>query len=796
MRVRLTIAGLSALCLFALLLGAPWSQTNPFYNFIFNTVTATMPLAATDYIPVTQSSVVKRVPGTSMMAADGSNATLPAARYQIAANYSCNPVSDFGADPTGIVDASAAINSCAAVVKDGHDVNIYLPTGTFKLTNKVSINNGQCIYGDGRGLTTIAVTSDFNTTDPGVIVMTGGLVDLFAPCVHDLDISFVEPTVTATRSSYTTLALGCTVTASGTGCKYPPAIYSSSSARMLLKNLRVIGAWDGITLTGNSGGFFIENVEMGALNVGLTFDGGQDFCHIKSWHSWPFGLSGGGTWTIYQDGGTYAAKMGRCDGLKVVDFASFEGRLSLTSAFSFGQFSNLALDGNNATLEIAGNQWLQIDNVYTTGTASGANANCQVNIAAGYVSLTNVNIASAGSGDPGTGLCVTGGVATVTGGIMVSSSTTARAIKQTSGILSVNGIFYQAAGTYTVPLVDAQGGTITFTGNSFAANSTNVGGVVIAVDAAANTVAGNNFNGWTFTAPGALGAYWLNGPASNFSTNGTITTTNATASALTNTTTGAVLVTGGMGVSGRVSTGGVNIVGHFGDLILYDGAGASDQNYWDILNSGASLSIRALNDAFGAANTAWTINRGSGYTISDFTVTPKIIPTGGVAASGGFTVSPRTWGTCGVTSVASTTAFTDQTPVITEVYASEVFVPANTTVTGLAIRSGSVASGNVKVGLADVAGNVLKTSGSTAVAGAAGVYQRVPFTSSYAITGPATYYALTFFDNTTVRASAHTQGNCGAGKLTAQTYATGFVSNASLAPTTFTTALGPVASLY
>jgi len=168
----------------------------------------------------------------------------------------------------------------------------------------------------------------------------------------------------------------------------------------------------------------------------------------------------------------------------------------------------------------------------------------------------------------------------------------------------------------------------------------------------------------------------------------------------------------------------------------------------------------------------------------------------GVAAAGGFSVSPRNFATCGVSAGAATSMFTDQTPVATEVYAAEVFVPANTTITGVAIRSGSVASGNVKVGLADVSGNVLKTSASTAVAGAAGVYQRVPFTSTYAAAGPATYFILSFYDNTTVRGSTHTQGNCGAGKQTGQTFSTGFVSNAALAPTTFTAALGPVASLY
>lgn len=223
-----------------------------------------------------------------------------------------------------------------------------------------------------------------------------------------------------------------------------------------------------------------------------------------------------------------------------------------------------------------------------------------------------------------------------------------------------------------------------------------------------------------------------------------------------------------------------------------DGQGA----LYLITNHGATVAGR------GAVNDVILVNKNGSVALNVPTGTTNVVvpgnltATGGTAAAGGFSVSPRNFASCGVSAGAATSMFTDQTPVNTEVYTSEVFVPANTTVTGVAIRSGSVASGNVKVGLADVAGNVLKTSASTAVAGAAGVYQRVPFTSTYAAVGPATFYILTFFDNGTVRSSAHTQGNCGAGKLTGQTYATGFVSNASLAPTTFTTALGPVASLY
>ena len=177
------------------------------------------------------------------------------------------------------------------------------------------------------------------------------------------------------------------------------------------------------------------------------------------------------------------------------------------------------------------------------------------------------------------------------------------------------------------------------------------------------------------------------------------------------------------------------------------------------------------------------------------TFSSAITPTGGVSPAGGFTVSPRNISTCNVTPSSETVtgAFTAQTPVNTEVYIAEVTVPYNVTVTGVAVLNSSTLSGNLKVGLANSAGTVVATSASTANAGSA-VYQLVPFTGTYAAVGPATYYVLTFYDNNTVRPNALTVGSCGVAKQTGQTYATGFTTITP--PTTFTTALGPVANLY
>ena len=170
----------------------------------------------------------------------------------------------------------------------------------------------------------------------------------------------------------------------------------------------------------------------------------------------------------------------------------------------------------------------------------------------------------------------------------------------------------------------------------------------------------------------------------------------------------------------------------------------------------------------------------------------NIVPTAGIAAAGGFSVSPRLWAS-GDNPALNSTDGTDATPVATEVYIAEVFVDANVSLTGVAAFNGSVASGNYKVGLADSTGAILATSVSTAMSGT-DTYQRVAFTAPYAAVGPATYYILQFVDNNTARINTHTVGNFGTAKQTGQTYATGFT--AITPPTTFTTALGPIASLY
>lgn len=140
----------------------------------------------------------------------------------------------------------------------------------------------------------------------------------------------------------------------------------------------------------------------------------------------------------------------------------------------------------------------------------------------------------------------------------------------------------------------------------------------------------------------------------------------------------------------------------------------------------------------------------------------------------------------------TTTTGTDTTPVITEEYVAEVFVPMNALLTGVSVLNGSAVSGNYTVILYDSNGGIVANSASTAQSGTA-AYQKVPFASTYLAKGPAKYFIGIQIDNTTARIRTHILGNFGASKKTSQTYGT---LTALTVHTTFTTGVGPIADTY
>lgn len=138
---------------------------------------------------------------------------------------------------------------------------------------------------------------------------------------------------------------------------------------------------------------------------------------------------------------------------------------------------------------------------------------------------------------------------------------------------------------------------------------------------------------------------------------------------------------------------------------------------------------------------------------------------------------------------------TDSTPVTTETYCVEVFVPCSATLTGVAVMNGSGAAGNITVGLCDNTGTPIAAakSATTAQSGT-NAFQRIPFATPYTAVGPARYFIqVQFDDGTTARFRTHIVGTFNAQKQTAQTYGT-FAAIA--VANSFTTVVGPVCSTY
>lgn len=200
-------------------------------------------------------------------------------------------------------------------------------------------------------------------------------------------------------------------------------------------------------------------------------------------------------------------------------------------------------------------------------------------------------------------------------------------------------------------------------------------------------------------------------------------------------------------------------------------------------------------DTSGNITGAGTLATGNQVVTGTESVSGAFTPTGGVVA-GGTSTAPTAFSTGGLP-VNATTGLTQKQIVTTETYYAEVFIPVNTTITGISVLNGhtSSASQNTFVGLANSAGTIVANSNTTTAMASIDAYQQIPFTTPYAAVGPAKYYIAVQGSATTGFIAVSVLGNYGASKATGETYGT-FLTTATYKTTTFTTGLGPVASTY
>ncbi len=502
-------------------------------------------------------------------------------------------VTDFGADPAGVADSTTAIQ--AAVTAAGTTGCVYVPPGTYKVTNAITFpaSNG-CMRGAGRMLSTImSYSTSFNLAALGVFVLpnTGGGT---GAQLSDLGFDFNQPQ-TNVRANIVA---------------FPPAIYAQGNGRMLLQNIRVSDAKTCLDARGNTGGSFIDTFECGAMTEGMLWDGAQDSVRISNFHFWPFGIQfvgGSLLYQVYNDLTNECFNIGRIDDLKAVNWACESARGTFTANANLGglsqSFTNLSMDAPGAGLFINGG-YIDFDGGYSTAGSVTGGAALVVAGSANYVQFNNFRFSSAAQVAT---IQHSSGWLNFTNSIINCTFPTVSCMTVSNGVLGINGGTilspYTVAQTWTQPYVAQSGtGSLAVTSALFTTSGAGQGpGIAWATDAALNTAGLNSMNGWSYSFPAAmtLGSY----------TGQTVTGLNVTHP------------TGAANLNLNGATAGQ------GEAIYFYDAGA---NKWIIANNGSNqLVIADQGSAFFLATHNGTLSFGSGS--MTVTVASRLILNAGLA---------------------------------------------------------------------------------------------------------------------------------------------------------------------
>jgi len=120
----------------------------------------------------------------------------------------------YGADPTGIVDSTSAINQALSTLINGIYPTVHLPSGNYKISNALALQGGQCLYGDGDHSTFLQIGAGFSPSALGVTVLSGQETN--SPCIHDFGFAFAVPpglttTTSAAQASGTTIQVNSAI---------------------------------------------------------------------------------------------------------------------------------------------------------------------------------------------------------------------------------------------------------------------------------------------------------------------------------------------------------------------------------------------------------------------------------------------------------------------------------------------------------------------------------------------------------------------------------------------------------
>jgi len=305
-------------------------------------------------------------------------------------------VKNHGAIGDGVTDDSAAIQ--AALDTGQH---VLIPTGDYLINSPLTFTRpGQMVSGDGRTQSRLIINPTFNLAAQGVLIFACGEE---GPQLQDFGMAFAQPDT----NSWNALI------------NYPVAIYAVNTPRFTLSSFKITRAMNGIDMTGNSGGAFIEILEMSAFGTGITIDGSLDTVRINQFHFWCFDMTQSQTGIFF--GVARALDVGRVDSLILHEFL------------------NISSLGLNLRPGVTGDPWVYMSD-------SGFDTFNGIRMSAGFLQIANSYITLADSPTL-RGVHQTGGILQFTNCYFASSQSLPFILMEnmTGGSLQVDNSYFNCA---------------------------------------------------------------------------------------------------------------------------------------------------------------------------------------------------------------------------------------------------------------------------------------------------------------------------------------------------------------
>jgi hypothetical protein len=420
----------------------------------------------------------------------------------------------FGAKGDGVTDDTAAFVAALATGR-----NVYMPgsvsgaTGYY-ITNTLTLSApGQVLEGDLRTTSYFVVKSTFNMAATGVIVFAAPVNQ--PPVIRRIGIQFTQPD-TPTYSALTT---------------YPVAVYAPNQPRFEIRECLFSNATSVINMTGNSGGAYLDDIQMSFYGTAINIDGSLDWVRVHKLHAFPFNMTTNQSNLFLTSASVgYAISSGRCDGLILSDclfinsqqIFLFQGT-GANPGPTFGAFSNVAFDTNPGLTMQAGD--ISMSGCYFSRNNGIANqpaiyltgGNLRISsamciFATGTQTFPMINVAAVGSGttaflqmDNCTFECGSSGDTTT---VLLSQTTgTNNAMVSLSNCMFIK----PQNGTYTKPVVQQTSGRLSMSNCRITDKGTATGTFIYINGDDWHRIIGNASLGWSNTFPTAtLAVYQYN----------------------------------------------------------------------------------------------------------------------------------------------------------------------------------------------------------------------------------------------------------------------------------------------